>query len=107
MASLGAHQVFAGCAAYCASKYAVWAIGEALRQEEVDSGLRVTTVSPGTVESELADSITDADAAQTMRAFRSICITPDAIARSIVYAIEQPSDVSVSELIVRPTRSPY
>ncbi len=91
-------------AVYCATKYAVWAISDGLRQENTD--LRVTVVSPGVVESELANTITDAGAAQAMAAYRQVAIGPDAIARAIAYAIEQPADVDVSEIIVRPTASP-
>ena len=67
----------------------------------------VTTICPGVVESELADSITDASARDAMKTFRRIAITPDAIARAVAYAVEQPDDVDVSEVIVRPTASPY
>ncbi len=59
------------------------------------------------VESELADTISDATARDAMKGFRRIALEPDAIARAIAYAIEQPDDVDVSELIVRPTASPH
>jgi len=67
--------------------------------------IRVTIVSPGVVESELASTITDPGSAAAMEEFRSIALTPDAIARAIAYAVEQPGDVDVNELIVRPIRS--
>lgn len=105
IASVGAHAVYPSAAVYCASKYAVWAISDGLRQET--EHIRVTTICPGVVESELADGITDAGARQAMDAFRRIAIQPDAIARAVAYAIEQPDDVDVSEVIVRPTASPY
>ncbi|WAJ39488.1 SDR family oxidoreductase [Pseudomonas sp. GOM7] len=105
IASIGAHAVSPTAAVYCATKYAVWAISEGLRQES--ERIRVTTICPGVVESELADSITDASARDAMKAFRRIAITPDAIARAVAYAVEQPDDVDVSEVIVRPTASPH
>lgn len=105
IASIGAHAVFPTAAVYCATKYAVWAISEGLRQE--NEKIRVTVVSPGTTESELADSITHEGSAEGMKAFRAITIPPGAIADAIVYAIGQPDSVDVSELIVRPTASPY
>lgn len=105
IASIGAHAVSPTAAVYCATKYAVWAISEGLRQES--ERVRVTTICPGVVESELADSITDASARDAMKTFRRIAITPDAIARAVAYAVEQPDDVDVSEVIVRPTASPY
>ncbi|MNO02440.1 hypothetical protein D3C81_2228400 [compost metagenome] len=64
-------------------------------------------ICPGVVESELADSISDETARSAMQAFRRIAITPDAIARAIAYAVEQPADVDVSEIVVRPTASPF
>jgi len=106
IASIGAHRSYPGAAVYCASKFAVWAIADALRQELLDEGIRVTTVSPGTTESELADHITDPVASEAMRTFRANVIPPEAIAEAIAFAVSQPASVSVSELIVRPTRSP-
>jgi NADP-dependent 3-hydroxy acid dehydrogenase YdfG len=106
IASIGAYSVSPTAAVYCATKYAVRAISEGLRQE-VGGDIRVTLVSPGVVESELAESITDPSSREAMKAFRKVAITPDAIARAIAYAVEQPADVDVSELIVRPTASPY
>jgi NADP-dependent 3-hydroxy acid dehydrogenase YdfG len=83
----------------------VWAISDGLRQESTD--LRVTVISPGVVESELAHTISDAATAKAMENWRQIAIAPDAIARAIAFAIEQPGDVDVSEIIVRPTASPH
>jgi NADP-dependent 3-hydroxy acid dehydrogenase YdfG len=106
MASIGAYTVSPTAAVYCATKFAVAAISEGLRQE-VGGDIRVTVVSPGVVESELADSISDPSGREEMRSFRQIAIKPDAIARTIQFAIEQPADVDVSEIIVRPTASPF
>lgn len=105
VASIGAHAVSPTAAVYCATKYAVWAISDGLRQEH--TGLRVTVISPGVVTSELAETITDAEAAGVMKDFRKVAIGPDAVARSIAFAISQPADVDVSEIVVRPTASPY
>ncbi|HEY4529857.1 MAG TPA: SDR family oxidoreductase [Luteimonas sp.] len=105
IASIGAHAVSPTAAVYCATKYAVRALSEGLRQET--DRIRVTVVSPGTTASELADTITDDSAAAAMRDFRRITIAPEAIARAIAFALSQPEDVDVSELIVRPTASPY
>lgn len=106
IASIGAYTVSPTAAVYCATKFAVAAITEGLRQE-VGGDIRVTLVSPGVVESELADAIADASAREAMRAFRQGAIKPDAIARAIAFAIGQPRDVDVSEMIVRPAASPY
>lgn len=101
VASIGAHEVVATGAVYCASKYAAWAITEGLRQES-DPSIRVTTISPGVVESELADIISDPTAKEAMRSYRAVAIPADAIASAISYAIGQPPDVDVNEIIVRP-----
>ncbi|GIZ53338.1 SDR family oxidoreductase [Noviherbaspirillum aridicola] len=106
MASIGAHAVSPTAAVYCATKYAVWAISEGLRQE-AGPNLRVTVICPGVTESELADSISDEQGRAEMKEFRRIAIGPDAIARAVAYAIAQPADVDVSEIIVRPTASIY
>lgn len=106
IASIGAYTVSPTAAVYCATKFAVAAITEGLRQE-VGGDIRVTLVSPGVVDSELAESISDPLARDTMRDFRKVAIKPQAIARAIGFAIEQPADVDVSEMIVRPTASPY
>ncbi|EPJ87852.1 short-chain dehydrogenase/reductase SDR [Pseudomonas sp. CFII64] len=106
IASIGAYAVSPTAAVYCATKYAVRAISEGLRQE-VGGDIRVTLVSPGVTESELAESISDEGGRAEMREFRKISIPAEAIARAIAYAIEQPADVDVSEIIVRPTASPF
>jgi|TARA_R110000796_G_scaffold244497_1_gene367588 NADP-dependent 3-hydroxy acid dehydrogenase YdfG len=105
VASIGAHSVSPTAAVYCATKYAVWAISDGLRQESPE--IRVTTVSPGVTESELAESISDAQGREEMKAFRKVAISASAIARAICFAVEQPDDVDTSEIIVRPTASPH
>ncbi|WP_417219771.1 SDR family oxidoreductase [Achromobacter spanius] len=105
ISSIGGLSVSPTAAVYCATKFAVRAISDGLRQET--DKIRVTVICPGVVESELADTISDDTARTAMREFRRIAITPDAIARAIAYAVEQPADVDVSEIVVRPTASPY
>jgi NADP-dependent 3-hydroxy acid dehydrogenase YdfG len=105
IASIGAHRVSPTAAVYCATKYAVRAISDGLRQES--SRIRVTVISPGTTTSELADTISDESARTEMQAFRAVCIPAEAIAHSMLYAISQPDSVDVSEIIVRPTASPH
>ncbi|CAA0097856.1 putative oxidoreductase [Starkeya nomas] len=100
IASIGALQVSPTAAVYCATKYAVRALSDGLRQE--NRHIRVTCIHPGVVESELADTITDPVAAEAMKSFRAIALQPDAIGRAVRYAIEQPDDVDVSEIVVRP-----
>ncbi|WP_342245781.1 SDR family oxidoreductase [Pseudomonas sp. OTU5201] len=106
IASIGAYAVSPTAAVYCATKYAVRAISEGLRQE-VGGDIRVTVIAPGVTESELAESISDEGGRAEMMEFRKIAIPADAVARAIAYAVEQPAEVDVSELIVRPTASPF
>ncbi|PAW33935.1 oxidoreductase [Pantoea vagans] len=103
IASIGALAVSPTAAVYCATKFAVRAISDGLRQE--NSQLRVTCVHPGVVESELASTITDPTAAEAMQHYRAIALQPDAIGRAVRYAIEQPEEVDVNEIVVRPTRT--
>lgn len=105
IASIGALNVSPTAAVYCATKFAVRAISDGLRQETQD--LRVTCIHPGVVESELASTITDATAAEAMKTWRAVALQPDAIGRAVRYAIEQPGDVDVNEIVVRPTRAPH
>ncbi|MFH5923862.1 SDR family oxidoreductase [Roseomonas xinghualingensis] len=103
ISSIGGLSVSPTAAVYCATKYAVRAISDGLRQE--NDKIRVTCIYPGVVESELAGTITDPVAAEAMRSYRSIALQPDAIARAVRFAIEQPDDVDVSDIVVRPTAS--
>lgn len=105
LSSIGGHRVSPTAAVYCATKFAVGAISDGLRQEM--DRIRVTVISPGTTTSELADTISDPTARDAMKAWRAITISPDAVARAIAYAIGQPDDVDVSEIVVRPTSSPH
>ncbi|MBB4097711.1 SDR family oxidoreductase [Sphingomonas kyeonggiensis] len=101
VASVGAHLVLPTAAVYCGTKYAVWAITEGLRQEHDD--IRTTIISPGVTATELGDDITDPQVAAALKDWRQKSLTPDAIARAIRYALEQPDGVDVNEVIVRPT----
>lgn len=89
-------------AVYAGSKNAVRAISEGLRQEAGDK-LRVTVVSPGYVNTELASSMTNPEIRSQTLASMGMAISPDAVARAIAFAIEQPADVDVGEIVVRPT----
>lgn len=103
LSSVAGHTVFPGAAAYCATKYAVKAISEGIRQE-ANGEIRATNISPGAVETELTEHITDPDAREGADELYSVAIGSDAIARAVTYAIEQPGDVDVNEIIIRPTR---
>ncbi|MFJ3913551.1 SDR family oxidoreductase [Streptomyces vinaceus] len=105
IASVGAYEVVPTAAVYCAGKFAVRAISEGLRQESRDGGIRVTLVSPGVTESELADSIGDPAAREAMKSYRAEALPASAIAEAIAYAVSQPARVDVNEIVVRPAAS--
>jgi NADP-dependent 3-hydroxy acid dehydrogenase YdfG len=102
-ASTGAHAVGGQFGVYCASKYAVRAISEGLRQETTT--VRVTVISPGVTESELGHDISVADTATAVKQLRSIALDTNAIANAVLYAVSQPADVDVNEMIIRSVRS--
>ncbi|AFZ33753.1 3-oxoacyl-(acyl-carrier-protein) reductase [Stanieria cyanosphaera PCC 7437] len=102
ISSVAGHVVFPGGAVYCGSKFAVRAISEGLRQE-VGADIRCTIISPGAVATELTNSIQDTEASQNIEAIYQEAIDADAIARAIVYALEQPPEVDVNEILIRPT----
>nr|WSW47797.1 SDR family oxidoreductase [Streptomyces sp. NBC_01001] len=89
-------------AVYAGTKNAVRTISEGLRQEAGDS-VRVTVVSPGVTRTEFADSMTPEMQAQVRDRMDRIAIPPEAVARAIAFAIEQPAGVDVGDIVVRPT----
>ncbi|MFE5536581.1 SDR family oxidoreductase [Streptomyces sp. NPDC056492] len=104
IASVGAYEVSPTAAVYCATKFAVRAISEGLRQES-DGRVRVTLVSPGVTESELADHISDPVAREAMKAYRAVALPAASVAEAIAYAVSQPPEVDVNEIVVRPSAS--
>lgn len=104
-ASIGAHLVMPTGAVYCATKYAVWAISEGLRQESKD--IRVTVISPGVTATELGHDISDSGTKEVLGELRKSALTPDAIAHAVLYAVGQPDGVDINEIIVRPTSSAF
>ncbi len=103
VSSVAGHRVLPTYSVYSGTKSAVRAISEGLRQESRGE-IRSTIISPGLTSTELPSHITDPNAAETMDKMFAIAIDADAIARSIKYAIEQPDDVDVNEIVVRPTK---
>jgi NADP-dependent 3-hydroxy acid dehydrogenase YdfG len=101
--STAAHRIVPNMAVYAGTKSAVRAISEGLRQE-AGQNLRVTVISPGFTRTNLAQSVTNAALkAQILDAMETVAISPAAIARAIAFAMEQPADVDIGEIVVRPT----
>lgn len=105
LSSVAGHKVFPASAVYSATKYAVKALSEGLRQEG-DGEIRSTNISPGAVATELTSKISDPETAKGVDEMYEMAIDADAIARAITYAIEQPADVDVNEIVIRPTKQP-
>lgn len=103
ISSVAGHKVFPGGAVYCATKFAVKALSEGIRLES-DGTIRSTNISPGAVATELTQHITHEETAKSIDGLVNMAIDADAIARAIAYAIEQPSDVDINEMIIRPAK---
>lgn len=101
LTSIAAHDVIPMSAVYSATKFATWAITEGLRLE-CSSRIRVTAISPGMVATEATDVITDPAAAELVNRVARVAISADNIANAISYAVSQPPEVDVNEIIVRP-----
>ena len=105
VSSVAGHRVGPGFAVYAATKYAVRALSEGLRQEVKPYNIRTTVISPGAVATELPNSITDPDAAASMHKFYAeFAIPAESFARAVAFAISQPEEVDVNEILFRPTR---
>ena len=105
VSSVAGHKVTPNGAVYCATKHAVRALSEGLRTEVKPYNIRTTIISPGAVATELPDSITEPDVAERMHKFyKDVAIPAESFARAVVFAISQPEDVDVNEILFRPTR---
>ncbi|WGS18727.1 MULTISPECIES: SDR family oxidoreductase [unclassified Bradyrhizobium] len=105
VSSVAGHRVGPGFAVYAATKHAVRALSEGLRQEVKPYNIRTTVISPGAVATELPNSITDPDARTRVSTFYSqVAVPADSFARAVAFAISQPEDVDINEILYRPTR---
>lgn len=105
VSSVAGHKVNPSSAVYAATKYAVRALSEGLRQEVKPYNIRTTIVSPGAIATELPDSITEADVSAGIHQFYAeYAIPADSFARVVAFAISQPDEVDINEILFRPTR---
>jgi NADP-dependent 3-hydroxy acid dehydrogenase YdfG len=105
VSSVAGHKVRPGSAVYAATKTGVRVIAEGLRQEVKAYNIRTTVISPGAVATNLADSITEPDIAKAVRDFTAEFAVPaDSFARMVSFAMSQPDDVDINEILYRPTR---
>jgi len=108
VSSVAGHKVRPGGTVYSATKHAVRVISEGLRQEVKPYNIRTTVISPGAVDTELPDTITDPDVSVAMRKFYDdFAIPADSFARAVAFAMSQPDDVDINEILFRPTRQEF
>lgn len=108
VSSVAGHKVSINGAVYCATKHAVRALSEGLRQEVKPWNIRTTIVSPGAVDTDLPRSATEVDIAKGLLDFYAAnAISADSFARCVAFAISQPEDMDVNEILFRPTRQVY
>ena len=108
MSSVGGFKVWApGGTVYSATKFAVRAITEGLRMEHKADNIRCTIISPGAVATELPEGSSGEDTRKNLREFYKIAVPADSVARAIAYAIEQPAEVDVNEIVIRPTKQDF
>jgi len=108
MASVFGIKVFApGATVYCATKSAVRVLTEGLRMELHSQNIRCTMVSPGAVATELPESSSEEATRENLREFYKMAIPAESIANSIAYAIEQPAEVEIDEIVIRPTAQDF
>jgi NADP-dependent 3-hydroxy acid dehydrogenase YdfG len=105
VSSVAGHEVRPGSVVYSATKHAVRVISEGLRQEVKPYNIRTTVISPGAVATELPNSITDPDVAENIQKFyEEFAIPAESFAQAVLYAMSQPDEVDINEILFRPTR---
>lgn len=104
VASVAGHKLFGGSAVYSATKFAVRAFSEGLRQEMAPHNIRTTILSPGAVKTELLDHISEKDVQQANRDYvGQVGVPAETLARLVAFAINEPEDVGINEILFRPT----
>jgi NADP-dependent 3-hydroxy acid dehydrogenase YdfG len=105
VSSVAGHKVRPGSAVYAATKSAVLVLSEGLRQEVKPYNIRTTVISPGALATELPNSITEPDIAENIRKFvQEIALPAESFARAVAFAMSQPEEMDVNEILFRPTR---
>jgi len=107
VSSVAGHKIRSGAAVYAATKHAVRVLSEGLRQEVKPYNIRTTIISPGAVDTELPNSVTEPDVAESVRKIYEHAIPVEAFARAVIFAMSQPDDVDVNEILFRPTRQEF
>jgi NADP-dependent 3-hydroxy acid dehydrogenase YdfG len=105
VSSVAGHKIGPDFAVYAATKHAVRALAEGFRQEVKPYNIRTTIISPGAVATELPDSVTEPDIAEKMRTYYAdIAIPAESFAHAVIFAMSQPEEVDVNEILFRPIK---
>jgi len=107
VSSVAGHKVRPGNAVYAATKHAVRVLSEGLRMEVKPYNIRTTVISPGAVATELPNSVTEPDVAESVHKIYEAAIPAESFARAVAFALSQPEDVDVNEILFRPTRQEF
>lgn len=105
LGSVASHNVFANSGIYCATKHAVWAISESIRTELADK-VRVTTISPGSVNTEFVDQTTNKELLKNYKPYFAAGMTSELIADQIAWAVNAPKNAVITEIMIRPNKQP-
>jgi NADP-dependent 3-hydroxy acid dehydrogenase YdfG len=103
VSSVAGHKIRPGSAVYAATKHAVRVISEGLRQELKPHNIRTTVISPGAVATELPNTITEPDIEKMVKERYKIALSPEVFAKAVAYAMDQPNEVDINEILFRPT----
>ena len=104
VSSVAAYTITPATAVYSATKQAVRALSEGLRQEVKPYNIRTTVISPGAIATELPNGVSEPEIAEAVRAFYEIALPAESFAQAVAFAISQPDEVDVNEILFRPTR---
>lgn len=108
MASVAGHQVDAAAGVYSATKFFIQAMTESMRKDlGVKHGIRTNTISPGVINTGWADKVTDPEGRKAAQELNKIAISSEDVANAVIYALNQPENVTVNDLIVSPTRQDW
>lgn len=108
MSSVAAHNVGKASGVYSATKFFIRGITDSLRTEiGVDNGIQVSMVSPGVIDTGWAEKVNDSTGKDIATELNDVAITPEQVAGAVLYALDQPSDVTVNDVVIHPTRQPW
>lgn len=108
MSSVAGLHVGGSSGVYSATKFFIRGITESLRKEVgVDSGVQVSMISPGVIDTGWADKVSDAKGREAAKALNEIAITPEQVADAVAYALDQPTNLTINDIVIHPTKQDW